>query len=372
MILAAVCSFGMETALSGEIKRAGLKKTFSDDGFICFEGEERDLAASLMMFRTADRLFVSAGDFDARDFDGLYEGLRYIEWERYIRMDDKIVVNASIKKSPFKSERYCQATAKKALTDRLGAYYGLSRMPETGERADILLRIRGERVSVLVDAGGGGLHNRGYSLKRGLAPMRETLAAGMVLLSRWRGKETIIDPFCGSGTIAIEAAMIAADIAPGCKRKNAAENWPSSDPALWSSVREEMEGRGRKPGVDIVARDINPVIIEAAKENARRAGVDGMIRFEAGDAADIVLGPGPGLIIANPPFGIRLQDEQEAAAIYEAFGEVYMKAERWDLSLITSYEGFEHVFGARASRNRKLYNGRIKSYLYFYYGADNG
>jgi putative N6-adenine-specific DNA methylase len=370
--IALSATFGLEGAVSKEAAFLGFQKTGGEDGLVFIRGEEADVAAANVWLRTADRVSLVLKEFEALNFEDIYEALYRIEWDAYVEKESKIIVSAKSVSSKLSSEPAIQSVGKKAVIDRLLLRRGVNVWPEKGSSLRIHIKITKDRARLFLNTSGEGLHKRGYAVKRSRAPLRETLAAALILLSPWKGKEAITDPFCGGGTIPIEAAMIVNHIAPNRRRHFDAERWPSFSKTLWDKVRGDAVAEEKKSGCFITGKDIAPDMVALSRECARRAGVLEYIHFEQGDARKIISSGKKELLATNPPYGERLLSQEEAASLYRDFGRAYRACSLWDLSLITGYPGFQKIFGARARRNRKLYNGNLKTYLYQYFGEDNG
>jgi putative N6-adenine-specific DNA methylase len=370
--IAVSAAFGLEKVVSKELAALGLEKCGGEDGMVLVDGDERALAAANIMLRSADRVSLLLKEFEASAFESVYEAVRSVPWENYLKKESKIIVQAKSVKSRLSSEPALQSVAKKAVVDSLLNRYHGSVLPETGFPARILIRILKDRARLFINASGEALHKRNYALKRSRAPLRETLAAALVLLSRWKGREIIADPFCGGGTIPIEAALIMNHIYPARKRRFDAEYWPSSLREPWEEVRQSACEEERDSGCFVLGSDIDPEMVALSEECARRAGVEKMVRFERGDARSLKLPGKKGLLITNPPYGERLLDGAETAGLMKALGEAMAQYPGWDISLLTGMEAFEKAFGRKAHRNRKLYNGALRTYLYQYYGEPHG
>ncbi|MBQ9966945.1 MAG: class I SAM-dependent RNA methyltransferase, partial [Clostridia bacterium] len=260
----------------------------------------------------------------------------------------------------------CQKIIKKAIVERLKQVYGISWFPETGPVYQVQFAIMKDKASLCIDTTGDGLHKRGYRPAHNAAPLKETMAAAMVKFSRYRGREDFCDPFCGSGTIAIEAALIARNAAPGLYRSFSAMNWPGFERPVWNRVKEEARAKEFRGNYRIFASDIDPKALEIAKENARRAGVEDIIQFQLADAMEFDRRTDSGIIVTNPPYGERIMEKREAEALYAGFGKAYMASENWKLYLLSSHTEFERTFGRTADKKRKLYNGMIKCDLFMY------
>ncbi len=366
--LAAAASFGLEAVVAAELRALGLSRARSENGRVFFEGTPDDLARCSLWLRAADRLLVCLGEFPAADFDQLYEGMRAIPWADFLASAPRVVVTARSSRSALTATPSIQSVGKKAIMDCLSASRGAGRVDESGPLYPVDIALSRDKALVTMDASGEGMHKRGYRTEAGRAPLRETLAAGMVMLSRWEGSRPLADPLCGSGTIAIEAALIGAGIPPGAGRSFLAEQWPHLPAAAWSRAREEAASPGPRPQLRIRASDRDGRILAAAKRNAGRAGVAGLIRFSQEELADCRLEGQYGCIVTNPPYAERLGEKGEVERLYRTLGTVFRGLPTWSLFALSSHAGFDKLFGRPATRNRKLYNGNLRCYFYQYFG----
>ncbi len=359
--------FGLEGIVADELRFGGkLEEVHAENGRVLFAGDENTLAWANLNLRCAERVLIRLGVFPARSFDALFEGVRALPWEQFIPRDGAFPVKGYSLDSALHSIPDCQRIVKKAVVERLGHAYGLSWFEETGAKYQIQFSIMHDTAEVFLDTSGMGLHKRGYRANSNAAPLRETLAAAMVKLARWRGREPLLDPFCGSGTIAIEAAMIAQRRAPGLLRSFEAEKWNCLDADAWRLAREaaiDLTDGGAR--FSIVGSDIDPACVQLSMENARKAGVAGTVFFERADAVQRDYS-GEGVVFANPPYGERLLDVQQAEALYRAFGRAAGKSPMKQY-LLSSDPLFERCYGRPADKRRKLYNGMIKCELHMYY-----
>ncbi|MCI7125190.1 MAG: class I SAM-dependent RNA methyltransferase [Agathobaculum sp.] len=359
--------FGLEGIVADELRFGGkLSAVRAENGRVIFEGDENTLAWANLNLRCAERVLIRLGAFPARSFDELFEGVRALPWEQFIPEDGAFPVKGHSLDSALHSIPDCQKIVKKAVVERLHAAYGLSWFAETGARYQIQFAIMHDMAEIYLDTSGAGLHKRGYRANANAAPLRETLAAAMVKLARWRGREPLLDPFCGSGTIAIEAALLAQRRAPGLLRTFDAEKWPCIGAAVWQQARESAldlaDGSAR---FDIVGSDIDPQCVQLSIENARKAGVSGTVFFECADAAKRDYS-GQGVLFANPPYGERLLDVQTAEKLYAAFGRAVGDSPKRQY-ILSSDAMFERCYGKKADKRRKLYNGMLKCDLYMYF-----
>lgn len=359
------CLFGLEGLAGDEVRRLGLSEVRVENGRVLCRGTDADLPRLNLNLRCGERVLLQLASFPARSFEALFQGAAAVPWEDLIPRDGQFPVKGHALDSQLHSVPDCQKIIKKAAAERLGQTYGLSRLPETGAKYQIQFALMKDQCALYLDTSGPGLHKRGYRAVGVEAPLRETLAAAMVLLSRYRGKDPFRDPFCGSGTIVIEAALIARNRAPGLDRSFDAQRWAWLDSRRWLDAADEaMAGEFDGP-YDIWGGDIDPRAVRIARENAVKAGVDDIVRFDEADVKKFRCQGEYGQIATNPPYGERLLEREEAEALYRVFGEVYRQVPpKWRVLVLTSHPEFERFFGRRAEKNRKLYNGMIKCGLY--------
>ncbi len=369
--LIAPCHFGLEAVLKREIENLGYRIISVEDGRVMYEGDATAIARSNMFIRTAERILLCCGEFMATSFDELFEGIKAIPWERFIPRNGRFwVTKATSNRSALYSGSAIQSIVKKAMVDRLGSIYRITNFAEDGEEYPVRIFILKDRVTVGLDTSGVSLHKRGYRKLVGKAPISETLAAALLLLTPWRSDRILVDPFCGSGTFPIEAAMIGAGIAPGVRREFTAEKWRKLlTEKEWQSVRDEARSL-EKTDVDMHLQgyDIDAEMIRAARDNARAAGVDRYIHFQERDVKDLRHPKPYGFLITNPPYGERLAEKEELPGLYRTIGEVYGALDKWSMYIITSYDEAETYIGRKADKNRKIYNGMIRSYFYQFMG----
>ena len=369
--LVAPCHFGMEAVLKREIYDLGYDITKVEDGRVTFEGDLETICRSNIFLRTAERVMVQIGRFRATTFDELYENMKALPWEDWIPQDGKFwVKKASSVKSKLFSASDIQSICKKAMVDRLKMTYHTDWFKEDGASFPVRIFLLKDEVTVALDTTGDPLHKRGYRTWTSKAPISETLAAALIMLTPWRADRILVDPFCGSGTFLIEAAMMAANIAPGMNRSFTAEAWTHLIPKqMWYDVVEEAEEMvDTDISCDLQGYDIDPDMIRIARANAKQAGVDHLIHFQQRDVADLKHSKKYGFIITNPPCGERLEDKKDLPALYTTIGQVYRDLDAWSMYLITSYEEAERYIGRKADKNRKLYNGMIRTYFYQFMG----
>jgi putative N6-adenine-specific DNA methylase len=359
--------FGLEGLVSDELKRLDMKDVRAENGRVLFTGDKTDIARANLNIRTGERVLLVAGQTRAETFDALYEGVKAMPWENYIPMDGAFPVKGHALESKLHSIPDCQSIVKKAIVDRLKSKYKVEWFKETGAKYQVQFAIMRDEAALYIDTSGAGLHKRGYRPVGNAAPLRETLAAALVKLSRYKGKEELCDPFCGSGTIPIEAALAAINRAPGISRKFAAQEWKWLDKAVWDTAVQEARDKEYHGKYTIWGGDIDPASVIIASENARRAGVAEHIRFETAEAADFQRSTPGGIIITNPPYGERVMEHQEAERIYRKFGAAVKSLDNWKMYILSSHTEFERTFGRTAVKKRKLYNGMIKCDLFMYY-----
>jgi putative N6-adenine-specific DNA methylase len=365
------CHFGLEAVTKREIYNLGYEITRVEDGRITFAGDAEAICRANIFLRTAERVLLLIGRFRAETFDELFEGIKALPWEEYIPENGRFwVTKASSIKSKLFSPSDIQSIAKKAMVERLKKSYAVNWFPEDGAPYPVRIFLLKDEVMVTLDTSGDSLHKRGYRLMTSKAPITETLAASLILLTPWRADRILVDPFCGSGTFPIEAAMIAANIAPGMNRSFTAEQWTNLIPKkMWTeTVDEARDMINTEIQTDIQGFDIDGDVVKAARENAKRAGVDALIHFQQRAVADLHHPKKYGFVITNPPYGERLEDKKALPALYTQIGQAFAGLDSWSLYMITSYEDAERYIGRKADKNRKIYNGMIRTYFYQFLG----
>lgn len=368
----ATCLFGLEGLLGAEIDALGYKRISTIDGRITFEADALACARANINLRYAERVYINLGTFNASSFEELFEGTHALPWEEYIGRNDAFPVKGHAIKSTLYSVPDCQKIVKKAIAKRLGAKYGLTVLPETGIKYQVEFFILKDSASLMIDTSGTPLHKRGYRPEMVAAPLRETLAAAIAAFSRPREDVLFCDPFCGSGTIAIEAAMQMLHIAPGMNRSFAAEAFPAFSSDLWQYAREESIGNiVTDSAFEAHASDIDPECVRIAAESAKRAGVDAHMICTQANALDIVSDGRKGTIVTNPPYGERLMTQDEATQLYRDMGRAFSRLGRWQIYVLTPNEEFERLYGRRADKVRKLYNGMIPCLFYQFFKPRN-
>lgn len=365
------CHFGLEAVLKREIYDLGYEITKVEDGRVTFEGDEEAICRANIFLRTAERVMIQVGRFKATTFEELFQGIKNLPWGEYIPEDGKFwVKKASSINSKLFSPSDIQSIAKKAMVERMKQKYHKEWFKEDGAAYPVRIFLLKDEVTVALDTSGDSLHKRGYRTMTSKAPLTETLAASLIMLTPWRKDRILVDPFCGSGTFPIEAAMIAANVAPGMNRDFTAEEWTNLiDRKLWyECVKEAEDMIDTTVKVDIQGYDIDGDVIKAARENAKRAGVEHMIHFQQRAVADLSHPKKYGFIITNPPYGERLEDKADLPELYTQIGQAYQRLDSWSMFLITSYTDTEKYIGRKADKNRKIYNGMLKTYFYQFLG----
>ena len=360
------CLFGLEGLAGDELRRLDMENVRVENGRVLFSGDGLALAKANVCLRTGERVLIVLADFKATTFEELFQGVYRANLEDYIPRDGVFPVKGHCLNSQLMSVPDCQAIVKKAASRRLGEKYGVSWLPETGAKYQLQFSIMNDRVQLYLDTTGPGLHKRGYRANGNDAPLRETLAAAMVMLTHYRGREFLWDGFCGSGTIPIEAALIAKNKAPGAFRRFSAEAFSWLDPKLWGQVRTEAKDKEFHGNYRILGSDNDPKCVSLSMANARKAGLGDLIEFKDGDATKMSLPTDEGIFIANPPYGQRMMEQKSAQRLYADLGRHLRYADGWKKYIITSEPEFEHYFGTRADKKRKLYNGMIKCDYYMY------
>lgn len=369
--LIAPCHFGMEAVLKKEIYDLGYDITEVTDGRVTFEGDEEAVARANVFLRTAERILIKAGSFKATSFDELFEGTKAVEWERYIPVDGKFwAAKASGIKSRLFSSSDIQSITKKAMVERLKQIYGVEWFEESGASYPLRVSIMKDIVTLGLDTTGESLHKRGYRKLVSKAPVAENLAAAMIMLTPWKKDRVLVDPFCGCGTIPIEAALMACNIAPGVNRSFTAQEWSNIiDRKLWyEAVDEARDMEDLSVDTDIQGYDIDADIVAAARDNARLAGVADKIHFQRRPVAELHHPKKYGFIISNPPYGERIGEKAEMEELYRQLADAYKGLDSWSAYIISAYDGVEKIMGRKADKNRKIYNGMMKTYYYQFMG----
>lgn len=367
--LVATAAMGLESIVADELKALGYH-TRTDNGKVYFEGDERDIAKTNLWLRVADRVKIVAGSFPAKTFEQLFEGVKAIEWEKYLPVDAEFPVTGKSVKSKLFSVPDCQAITKKAIVERLkGHYMRLGFLEETGAKFKIEVSILKDIATLTIDTSGAGLHKRGYRLDQGEAPLKETLAAALVYISKWNPNRPFADPFCGSGTIALEAAMIGQNMAPGYNRDFISEEWPWIKSSIWNDVRMEVEDVANyDQPLQIFGSDIDHRMVEIAQSNAREAGFADLVSFKQMQVTDFTTTLSDGVMIGNPPYGERIGEKETIEKMVQDMGKMMNKYPTWSVYMLSSMENFEELYGKRATKKRKLFNGFIKTDYYQFWG----
>lgn len=368
--LIATLTFGLEAVVKREVEALGFENIQVSDGKVQFDTDFAGLAKANLWLRTADRVLVKIGEFKALTFDALFEQTKALPWEQWIPQNGQFPVIGSAVKSTLGSVRACQAIVKKAVVDRLQTHYGVSWFEEDGPEYTIKISMLKDIATLTIDSSGSGLHRRGYRTHAGAAPLKETMAAALVQLSFWHENRRLLDPMCGSGTILIEAALMGRNIAPGLNRRFAAEQWPLIPQKIWDDARHEAKSAIITGGeMEIWGSDIDGAVIEASRQNAKAAGVGDDILFEQKDIHDLWIDRQYGILISNPPYGIKVADFKEINQIYISLHKMFRKKMGWSIYILTADKKFPDYFKrAQYNRVRKLFNGSLEVNYYQYYG----
>ena len=369
--LIAPCHFGLESVLKREVLDLGYEISSVEDGRVSFWGDAQAICDASVFLRTAERILLKVGAFKAETFEELFDKTKAIPWENYIPKDGKFwVTKAASVKSKLFSPSDIQSIMKKAMVERLKQKYHVEWFAEDGASYPVRVFLMKDIVTIGIDTSGTSLHKRGYRQMTVKAPITETLAASLIMLTPWKKDRILVDPFCGSGTFPIEAAMMAANIAPGMNRSFTAEDWDNLIPkkAWYDAMDEAHDLVNADIEVDIQGYDLNPEAVKAARQNAKDAGVDHLIHFQERAVKDLRHPKKYGFIITNPPYGERLEEKKDLPALYKEFGESFKRLDTWSAYMITSYEEAEKYFGRKADKNRKIYNGMLKTYFYQFQG----
>ncbi len=371
--LIATSTFGLEAVVSRELEALGYAPKIIQSGRVLFSGDASDICRANLWLRAADRVLLRLGVFAACDFGQLFDHTFALPWEAWIPADAAFPVSGRSIKSQLSSVPACQKIVKKAVVEKLKSVYGVEWFEEAGAKFSIEAALLEDQATLTIDTSGPGLHKRGYRPLVGKAPLKETLAAALILLSYWNSERPLVDPFCGSGTIPIEAAMIGRNMAPGLQRVFAAESWPAIPASLWEEAREEAR-RLARPALPqrIIGADLDENALALARRNAEKAGVAEDIHFQRHALADLTSKRSYGCVICNPPYGQRMGGQAEIQALYRAMPNVFRRLKTWSFYVLTAHPAFEALLGQEAHRRRKLYNGRIECTYYQYYGPKPG
>ncbi|MFD1360525.1 THUMP domain-containing class I SAM-dependent RNA methyltransferase [Lentibacillus salinarum] len=367
--LIATAAMGLESIVAKEVKQLGYDVAI-ENGKVVFEAPVSAIPRCNLWLRSADRVKVEAGRFRAVTFDELFEATKALPWERFITEDGKFPVSGKSVKSTLYSVPDCQAIVKKAIAERLKLKYGVAgNLVETGALFKLEVAILKDEVVLTIDTSGSGLHKRGYRTGQGEAPLKETMAAALIMLTNWEPDEPLIDPFCGSGTIPIEAALIGQNIAPGFNREFASEQWKWVKKQYWEEAFEEVEDKAwYNQKLDITGSDIDHQMVDIAKENAMEAGLGDLIAWKQMQARDLSIRKPNGYLIGNPPYGQRIGDREAIASLYSDLGKVMANHPSWSVYILTAFDTFEQQYGHKPTKKRKLFNGFIQTHYYQYYG----
>ena len=367
--LIATAAFGLEAVVSRELTDLGYTEQTVEDGRVTFIGDELAVCRCNLWLRAADRLLVKVGSFPAHDFGELFDRIEALPWHEWLQVDARFPVSGKSVRSQLHHEPTIQSVTKKAIVESLKRNFQRHWFQETGNEYQIEVSILKDQALLSIDTSGPGLHKRGYRVTSGAAPLRETTAAALVLLSYWNRERPFLDPFCGSGTIPIEAAMIGRNRAPGLSRSFLCEQWPQLTREHWKQAREEARDKVLgKPKLSLLASDIDGKVVRLAQANAIEAGIGSDIEFKTMDVLELKTSQEYGVVITNPPYGERLGDEQSAAEIYDDMADAFAPLSTWSIYVLTSHPGFERYFKRRANRRRKLYNGRIECQYFQFHG----
>lgn len=360
--------FGLEAFCAREVRALGYETTSVEDGRVTFSGDFEAVARANLWIRTGERVLIKIAEFTAVSFDELFEKTKAVKWSDWLDEKSAFPVTGFCLKSQLASMRDCQAIIKKAVVDSMSGSYGISRFEENGSVYQIRFSVMKDRVTLMIDTSGEGLHKRGYRAASNAAPLKETIAAAMVYLSHWKYEFPLADPMCGSGTIPIEAAMIKRNIAPGLTRQFLSQGFYQINDKIWEKAREEAKSSEKNVPLEILASDIDADTVEIAIHNAKIAGVADAVAPTVGNVADFATDLKYGTIICNPPYGERLCDAEQCKELYTLMGKAFSKLDKWSMYILTSNEDFEKSFGKKASKKRKLYNGMLKCNVYQYFG----
>lgn len=367
--LIATTTFGLEAVVKRELLNLGYRDLEVENGKVTFKGTEKDIPIANLWLRSAERVLLKLGEFKVTSFEELFEKTKALPWDEWITEDGEFTVEGKSINSKLYSVPDCQAIVKKAVVEKLKSKYKKDWFEETGAKFTIEVSLLKDIATLTIDTSGSGLHKRGYRLNSVKAPLKETLAAALVQLSFWNYERLLVDPFCGSGTIPIEAAMIGKNIAPGIQRSFASEDWPRVRKEHWKEARvEARKAIKQERNLNIIASDIDREAVKIAEKNAFEIGVDDCIQFINKDVLDHNLQEEYGVIISNPPYGEKMGEIKNVENLYVQLGKKFKKLDTWSIYILTANENFEKLYGRKASRRRKLYNGRIKVDYYQYYG----
>ncbi len=372
LTLVATCLFGLEHLLGEEIEALGYNRVETMDGRIFFEGDEEAVALSNVFLRYAEHVYIKVGDFHATTFDEMFEGVKALPWDAFIGKEDAFPVKGHSVQSALHSVPDCQRIIKRAVVASLEKSYGISRFPETGRTVQLAFFLFRDRLTVMIDTSGAPLYKRGYRQRTGIAPIRETLGAALAAFARPREEVLFWDPMCGSGTIAIEAAMLMANIAPGLNRSFLSEGYPFLGRRVFADAREEARSLVKPTAFEVYASDIDPEMVEITRCNAAAAGVGHVVKAFVSDARKIAAPGRRGTVVSNPPYGERMTASDGVSTLYRELGRHFASLAPWQIYLITSAPDFERQYGRAADKKRKLYNGMIPCTFYQYFKNNKG
>lgn len=360
--------FGLESFTAKEIRWLGYETTAVEDGRVTFLGDYEAVYRANLWLRTGERVLIKAAEFKALSFEELFGGTKAVDWSRFLQKDSAFPVKGHSVKSQLASVRDCQAIIKKAMADKMSMEYGIDWLPEDGTEYQIQFSIMKDRVTLMIDTSGEPLHKRGYRQNSNTAPLRETIAAAMVMMSYWKFEYPLLDPFCGSGTIPIEGAMFKRNIAPGLGRRFAADDFFQISSIIKDKVAEEAKSKIKDVPLEIYASDADRECVELTISNAEKAGVGQYITADCKKAEDIFMDQSYGTIICNPPYGERMGEKRECEKLYKNIGKTFRNLDKWSYYILAAHEEFERLFGQKANKRRKIYNGMIKCNVYQYFG----
>ncbi len=366
--LIATSTFGLESVVADELKALGYEDLTIENGKVTFKGDEWDIATCNIWLRTADRVLIKVKEFKAESFEELFQGTKAVEWSDIIPEDGFMHIVGKSIKSKLHSVPDCQSIVKKAVVESMKRKYDIEQFKEDGATYKIEVALLKDVVTLTIDTTGPGLHKRGYRTEAGEAPLKETLAAAMVLLSKWNPERIFADPMCGSGTILIEAAMIGRNMAPGINRNFVAEDWAIIDKSIWEDARKFAQSKINDKDFRVLGSDIDGRLLKIARDNIERAGVDDCVVVQTLDMREFSSNKKYGCIVTNPPYGERIGQAKEVENLYKEMGKVFSKLELWSVFVLTSHLDFQKLYGTKATKNRKLYNGKIQAYFYQYFG----
>jgi len=367
--LIATAAFGVESLVGRELARLGYTRQKIENGRVVFWGDEMAICRTNLWLRHAERVLIKVGEFKATTFEELFQGVKALPWPDWLPEKANFPVEGKSVKSTLFSVSDCQAITKKAIVEKMKQRYKVQWFEESGPRYTVEVALLKDIATLTIDTSGAGLHKRGYRQLVGQAPLKETLAAGLVNLSRWRPEYPLIDPFCGTGTIPIEAALMGLNIAPGLQRSFISEQWPNIRTEIWQEARQEARDLIKRDlRLDIAGFDIDPQVLKLARYHAEKAGVADQIHFQQRAVADLQTKKKYGCLICNPPYGERLEEQRTVERLYREMGKVFARLDTWSWNILVTHPRFEALFGKKSDKNRKLYNGRIECHYYQYFG----